>query len=71
MKQSIQSAANRNKLSPILVMLTPCSDYDFERSNINLKENKPDGVELYSDGHDYCVQRTKEKLYGFWQIIYA
>ena len=29
-------------MSPILVTLTSRSDSDFERSNVSLKENKPD-----------------------------
>ena len=32
------------KMSPILVTLTSRSDSDFERSNVSLKESKPDGV---------------------------
>ena len=34
-------------------------------SNISLKENKPDGVNLNSNDIDYYAQ--KEKFYGFWQ----
>ena len=33
------------KVSPILVTLTSRSDSNFERSNINFKENKRDGVD--------------------------
>ena len=33
-------------VSPILVTLTSRSDSNFERSNISLKENKRDGVDL-------------------------
>ena len=40
----------------ILVTLTSRSDSNFERSNISLKENKPDGIDLNSNGLDYCVQ---------------
>ena len=36
----------QEKLSPILVTLTPRSDSDLERSNVSLKENKPDSVNL-------------------------
>ena len=52
-------------MSPILVTLTSHSDSNFERSNISLKENKRDGVDLNSNGLDYCVRKNKEKLYGF------
>ena len=41
---AIQFAENRRKMSPILVTLTSRSDSDFERSNVSLKESKPDGV---------------------------
>ena len=40
-------------MSPILVTLTSHSDYDFERSNVSLKENKPDGVNSNSKGGGY------------------
>ena len=51
----------------ILVTLTSRNDSDFERSNISLKENKPDGVDLNSNS----LYRTKEKLYGFRQNEYS
>ena len=47
--------------------LTSRSDSDFESSNINLKENKPGGVDLNSNGFDYCVRKNKERFYGFRQ----
>ena len=53
-------------MSPILVMLTLRSHSDFERSNIRLKENKPDGVDLNSNDLNICV-RKKEEFYGFRQ----
>ena len=43
------------KVSPILVTLTARSDSDFEISNVNLKENKPDGVNPNSKDIDYYV----------------
>ena len=55
-------------MSPILVMLTSRSDSDFERSNISLTENKPDGVDPNSNwGSITAFERTKENFYGFWQ----
>ena len=35
--------------------ITSSNDSNFERSNISLKENIPDGVDPNSDGHDYCI----------------
>ena len=35
------------------------SDYNFERSNISFKENKPDGVDSNSNGFYYCVRRKE------------
>ena len=55
------------KASPILVTLTSRSNSDFEHSNVNLKENKPDGVNPNSNDIDYYVQKMKEKSYGFRQ----
>ena len=43
------------------------SDSDFESSNVNLKENKPDGVNLNSNDIDYYVRKNKRKFYGFRQ----
>ena len=43
------------------------SDSDFERSKINLKENKPDGTDLNSNGLATAFERTKEKFYDFRQ----
>ena len=42
-------------MSPILVMRTSRYDSNFECSNISLKENTLDGVDLNSDGLDYCI----------------
>ena len=50
-------------------MVTSCSDSDFERSNVSLKENKPDGVDLNSNDLDYCVRKNEEKFYGFRQTV--
>ena len=44
------------KVSPILV---------FERSNISLKETKPDGVDSNSNGLDYCVRNNEGKIRWF------
>ena len=41
------------------------SDSDFERSNISLKKNKPDGVDLNSDGLDCCVRKNEGKIVWF------
>ena len=59
------------KVSPILVTLTSHSDYDFERSNISFKENKPDGVDLNSNVVTTAFERTKEKFYDFRQTAMA
>ena len=37
------------------------SDSDFERSNVSLKENKPNDVDLNSNDLDYCVRKSEEK----------
>ena len=47
------------KVSPILVTLTSHSDSNFERSNISLKENKRDGVDLNSNG---STERRKNSM---------
>ena len=47
-------------MSPILVTLTSRSDSDFERSNVSLKENKPDGVNPNSNDIDYYVRKNEE-----------
>ena len=59
-----------------LVTLTSRSDSDFERSNVSLKENKPDGVP--GDGVNpnsvistTTFERMKEKLDGFRQTVLA
>ena len=49
-------------MSPILVTLTSSSDSDFECPNVSLEENKLDGVDLSSNGLDYCVQKNKGKF---------
>ena len=55
-------------MSPILVTLTSRSDSNLERSNISLKENRPDCVALNSDGLDFCV-RKKENFYGLRHTV--
>ena len=52
-------------MSPILVTLMSRSDSNFEQSNISLKENKRDGVDLDSNGLDYCVQNNEGKIMWF------
>ena len=52
-------------VSPILVALTSCNDSNFERSNISLKETKPDGVDSNSNGLDYCVRNNEGKIRWF------
>ena len=54
-------------MSPILVTLTSRSDSNFERSNINLKENRWDVVDLNSNGLDYCVRKNEGKILWFSQ----
>ena len=34
-------------------------------SNVSLKENKPDGVDLNSNDLDYCVRKNEEKILWF------
>ena len=46
-------------------MVTSRSDSDFERSNVNLKENKPDGVDPNSNDLDYCIRKNEEKILWF------
>ena len=61
-----QSAENRRKASPILVMLTSRSDSDVESSNVGLKENKPDGVvNRNSNDIDYYVRRNEGTILWF------
>ena len=52
-------------MSQILITLTSRSDSDFEHSNINLKENKLDGVDLNSNGLAYCVRKNEGKILWF------
>ena len=59
------------KVSPILVTLTSRSDSDFERSNVSLKENKPDGVNPNSNVIDCYVRKNEGKFYGFRQTEIA
>ena len=37
----------------------------FERSNVRLKENKPDGVDPNSNDLDNCVRKNQEKIQWF------
>ena len=52
-------------MSLILVTLTARSDSDFERSNVNLKENKHDGVNPNSNDIDYYVRKNEGKILWF------
>ena len=52
-------------MSPILFTLTSRSDSDFESSNVSLKENKPDGVNLNSNDIDYYVRKNDGKIVWF------
>ena len=52
-------------MSPILVTLTSPSDSNFERSNINLKENKRDDIDSNSNSFDYCVRMSEGKILWF------
>ena len=54
------------KVSPILVTLTSRSDSDFERSNISLKENNRDDVDLISNGLDHWVRKNEGKILWFF-----
>ena len=53
------------KVSPILVTLTSRSDSDFERSNVSLKENIPDGVNHNPNDIDYYVRKNEGKIRWF------
>ena len=52
-------------MSPILVTLTSRSDSDFERSNVSLKENKPDGVNPNFNNIGYYVRKNEGKVPWF------
>ena len=52
-------------MSSILVTLTSRSSSNFERSNISLEENKPDGVDPNSNGLDCRVQKNEGKNLRF------
>ena len=58
-------------MSPILVTLTSRSDSDVERSNVSLKENKPDGVNPYSNDIDYYVRKNEGKILWFLEDCLA
>ena len=53
------------KVSPILVMVTSRRNSDLETSNVSLKENKPDGVDLNSNDIDYHVRKNEGKILWF------
>ena len=52
----------RRKVSPILVTLASGSDSNFQRSNVILKENKPDGVNPNSNDIDHYVRKNERKI---------
>ena len=52
-------------MSPILVTLTSRSDSDFERSNVSLKENKPDGLNPIFNDIDHYVRKNEGKILWF------
>ena len=52
-------------MSPVLVMLTSRSDSNFKRSNVSLKENKPNGVDLGSNVLNYWAQKNEGKILPF------
>ena len=52
-------------MSLILVTRTSRSDSDFERSNVSLIENKPDGVNPNTTNIDYHVQKNEGKMVWF------
>ena len=52
-------------MSQILVMLTSRSDSDFERSNVSLKGNKPDGVNPNSNDIDHYARKNEGKILWF------
>ena len=56
-------------MSPILVTLTlrRASDFEFERSYISFKENKPDGVDPNYNGLPTVFEWKNEKLFSFRQ----
>ena len=58
-------------MSPILVTLMSHSDSNFEQSNINFKENKPDGVDRTLTVSNIAFERKKEELHGFRQTEYC
>ena len=45
--------------------VTSSSYSNFERLNISLKENIPDGVDPNSDGHDYRIRKNEGKYLWF------
>ena len=55
----------QERVSPILITLTSRSDSNFEQSNINLKENKRDGIDSNSNGFDYYVRKNEGKILWF------
>ena len=57
----IQSVENRRKS----VTDSGYAYSNFERSNISLKENIPDGVDPNSDGYDCCVRKNEGKIRWF------
>ena len=65
MKLSLQKTVG--KVSLILVTLTSCSDSNFKRSNISLKETKPVVLVRTLMVSTTAFEITKEKFDGFRQ----
>ena len=53
------------RVSLILFTLLSRSGSNFEHSNISLKENKWDGVDLNSNGLDYCIWKNEGQILWF------
>ena len=68
-KGKFRNTTRSCKKVSLLVTLTSCSDSNFERSHISLKENKRGGVDSNSNGFDYCVRKSEGKFYGFRQTV--
>ena len=58
-------------MSPILVTLTSRSDSDFERSNVSLKEDEPNGVNPNSNDIDYYARKNEGKITVFGRLYFA
>ena len=50
------------RVSPNLVMLMSCCDFDLECLNISFHENELDGIALNSNGLHYCIRKNGGKV---------